>query len=60
MVDLSAYEILRLNPKERMKAILRSQSTLPLPLLYQDCPKIGDFEGKPLWAPSEIEGGILR
>ncbi|KAL8692681.1 MAG: hypothetical protein Q9224_003910 [Gallowayella concinna] len=60
MMDLSAYEILKLDPRERMKAILRAQSTLPLPLLYQDCPKICDFEGRPLWAPLEIRGGRLE
>lgn len=60
MVDLSAYEILKLDPKERMKAILRSQSTLPLSLLYQNCAKLYDIHGRPLWAPSEIAGGHLE
>lgn len=60
MVDLSAHEILRLDPRERMKAVLRSQSSLPLPLLYQDCPKICDLEGKALWAPSEIGRGHIE
>ncbi|KAL8871472.1 MAG: hypothetical protein Q9174_002701 [Haloplaca sp. 1 TL-2023] len=59
MVDLSAHEILRLKPKDRMQAILRSQSTLPLPLLYQDCAKIIDSTGVPSWAPSKIEGGHI-
>ncbi|KAL8723850.1 MAG: hypothetical protein Q9181_007136 [Wetmoreana brouardii] len=60
MVDLSAYEILRLDPRERMKAIIRSQSTLPLSLLYQDCTKLCDLEGNPLWAPAVIEGGHIE
>ena len=60
MVDLSAYEILKLDPSERMKAILRSQSSLPISLLYQDCAKLCDSNGKPLWAPSEIAGDHLK
>ncbi|KAL8991542.1 MAG: hypothetical protein Q9169_007845 [Polycauliona sp. 2 TL-2023] len=60
MVDLSAYEVLQLDTKERMKAILRSQTTLPLSLLYQDCEKLHDLSGKPLWAPSGIAGGPLE
>ncbi|KAL8847831.1 MAG: hypothetical protein Q9221_007133 [Calogaya cf. arnoldii] len=60
MVDLSAYEILRLPPKERMKAILRSQRTLPISLLYQNCDKLSDLNGKPLWAPSGIAGDPLE
>ncbi|CAO1597715.1 hypothetical protein XANCAGTX0491_001514 [Xanthoria calcicola] len=60
MVDLSADEILKLDPRERMKAILRSQSTLPLALLYQNCAKLCDLKGKPLWAPSEIAGDHLK
>ena len=60
MVDLSAYEILKLDPRERMKAILRSQTTLPLALLYQNCAKLCDLKGKPLWAPSEIAGDPLK
>ena len=59
MVDLTAYEILQLEPQLRMKAILRSQSTLPISLLYQDCPRILDSEGQPMWAPSQIAGGHL-
>ncbi|KAL9631963.1 MAG: hypothetical protein Q9204_003992, partial [Flavoplaca sp. TL-2023a] len=59
MVDLTAYEILQLEPQLRMKAILRSQSTLPISLLYQDCPRILDSEGQPMWAPSQIAGGRL-
>ncbi|KAL8966662.1 MAG: hypothetical protein Q9183_003268 [Haloplaca sp. 2 TL-2023] len=59
MVDLSAHEILSLRPEERMKAILRSQSTLPLSLLYQDGPKVHVLNGNPLWAPSAIAGGHL-
>ncbi|KAL8687564.1 MAG: hypothetical protein Q9218_006299 [Villophora microphyllina] len=59
MVDLSAYEILKLDPKERMKAILRSQSSLPISLLYQDCAKLTDKEGTRSWAPSEITGEHL-
>ncbi|KAL8637814.1 MAG: hypothetical protein Q9226_009074 [Calogaya cf. arnoldii] len=60
MVDLSAYEILKLDPRERMKAILRSQSTLPISLLYQNCAKLCDLKGKLLWAPSEIAGDHLK
>ncbi|KAL8924677.1 MAG: hypothetical protein Q9172_002579 [Xanthocarpia lactea] len=59
MVDLSAYEILKLDPRERMKAILRAQSTLPISLLYQTCQKLCNLEGNPLWAPSEIAGDHL-
>ena len=59
MVDLTAYEILRLDPRERMKAILRSQSTLPISLLYQDCPRILGSNGQPMWAPCQIAGGHL-
>ncbi|KAL8673805.1 MAG: hypothetical protein Q9168_001770 [Polycauliona sp. 1 TL-2023] len=60
MVDLSAYEILKLDPKERMKAIIRSQSSLPIPLLYQDCDKLRDLNGKTLCVPSEIAGDALE
>ncbi|KAL8876466.1 MAG: hypothetical protein Q9198_005342 [Flavoplaca austrocitrina] len=60
MVDLSAYEILKLDPKERMKAILRSQATLPLSLLYQHCDRLRDLDGKLLWAPSGIAGDRLE
>ncbi|KAL8802142.1 MAG: hypothetical protein Q9182_004008 [Xanthomendoza sp. 2 TL-2023] len=60
MVDLTAYEILKLDPRERMKAILRSQSTLPLSLLYQDCARFHDAEGRPIWAPCEIGTGPLH
>ncbi|KAL8948271.1 MAG: hypothetical protein Q9222_005530 [Ikaeria aurantiellina] len=59
MVDLSAYEILQLKPEERMKAILRSQSTLPMSLLYQTCDKLRDTDGKLTWAPSNIAGRQL-
>ncbi|KAL8654369.1 MAG: hypothetical protein Q9226_003467 [Calogaya cf. arnoldii] len=59
MVDLTAYEILQLDPQERMKAILRSQSTLPISLLYQDCPKVLDSGGHAMWAPRQIAGGRL-
>ncbi|KAI4108555.1 MAG: hypothetical protein L6R37_000991 [Teloschistes peruensis] len=60
MVDLSAYEILKLDPQERMKAILRSQSSLPLSLLYQQCTKLVDSKGIPSWAPSDLAGGHLE
>ncbi|KAL8886247.1 MAG: hypothetical protein Q9192_006516 [Flavoplaca navasiana] len=60
MVDLSAYEILKLDPKERMKAILRSQATLPLSLLYRHCDRLRDLDGKLLWAPSGIAGDRLE
>lgn len=60
MVDLSAYEILKLDPRERMKAVLRSQSSLPLSLLYQNCTKLVDSKGIPSWAPSELAGGHLE
>jgi hypothetical protein len=39
MLDLSPYEILRLDNKERMKAIFRTQRHLPLALLYLFHPK---------------------
>lgn len=59
MVDLTAYEILKLDPRERMKAILRSQSTLPLSFLYQDCARVHDADGRLTWAPSQIAGEPL-
>jgi hypothetical protein len=39
ILDLSPYEILRLDNKERMKAIFRTQRHLPLALLYLFHPK---------------------
>lgn len=59
VVDLSAGEILKLPPESRLKAILRSQSTLPLPLLYQSTPKLLDNKGFDTWAPSGIKGDRL-
>ncbi|KAL8709614.1 MAG: hypothetical protein Q9220_005706 [cf. Caloplaca sp. 1 TL-2023] len=59
MVDLSAYEILQLKPEERMKAILRSQSTLPLSLLYPAGDKLRDDKGNLMWAPSKVSGNQL-
>ncbi|KAL8723963.1 MAG: hypothetical protein Q9181_007052 [Wetmoreana brouardii] len=57
--DLSATDILQHPRTERMKALLRSQSTLPLPLLYQSTPKIPDESGKESWAPAAIRGDRL-
>lgn len=59
VVDLSAGEILKLHPEERFKAILRSQTTLPLPLLYQCGPKTLDNRGFDTWVPSAIKGDRL-
>ncbi|KAL9026981.1 MAG: hypothetical protein Q9196_004434 [Gyalolechia fulgens] len=59
VVDLSAGDILKLDPKERFKAIYRSQSTLPLPLLYQPSPKLPNEIGRDTWAPSGIKGDRL-
>ena len=59
VVDLSAGEVLELHPDERLKAIYRSQTTLPLPLLYQACPRIMDERGHDSWAPSKITGDRL-
>ncbi|KAL8703185.1 MAG: hypothetical protein Q9201_003634 [Fulgogasparrea decipioides] len=58
--DLSATDILQHPRTERMKALLRSQSTLPLPLLYQSTPKIPDEEGKESWAPAAIREAIYQ
>lgn len=60
VVDLSAGEILKVRPEDRLKAILRSQTTLPLPLLYQAGPKLLDDKGIDTWAPSEIRGDRLE
>ncbi|KAL9014803.1 MAG: hypothetical protein Q9173_000557 [Seirophora scorigena] len=59
VVDLSAGDILKLQREERLKAIFRSQTTLPLPLLYQSSPKILDSKGRSTWAPSGIVGDRL-
>ncbi|KAL8713449.1 MAG: hypothetical protein Q9225_006768 [Loekoesia sp. 1 TL-2023] len=59
VVDLSAGDILKLQQDERVKAIYRSQMTLPLSLLYQTSPKILDKTGYDTWAPSGIEGDRL-
>ncbi|KAI4096507.1 MAG: hypothetical protein LQ344_001015 [Seirophora lacunosa] len=59
VVDLSAGEILKLPQENRLKAILRSQSTLPLPLLYQSSPKLLNENGVDTWAPSAIRGNRL-
>ncbi len=59
VVDLSAGEILKLSAADRFKAILRSQSTLPLPLLYQTGPKDLDNRGFDTWVPSAIKGDRL-
>ena len=56
MVDLRPREILELPRNERMKAIIRAQATLPLPLLYQAGPKLRDSQDQISWAPSRIEG----
>ncbi|KAI4206425.1 MAG: hypothetical protein LQ348_000985 [Seirophora lacunosa] len=60
VVDLSAGDILKLQREERLKAIFRSQTTLPLPLLYQSSPKILDSKGRSTWAPSGIVGDRLN
>ncbi|KAL8654999.1 MAG: hypothetical protein Q9210_001161 [Variospora velana] len=60
VVDLSAGDILKLPREERLKAIFRSQTTLPLPLLYQNSPKILDNKGRSTWAPSGIGGDRLN
>ncbi|KAL8939232.1 MAG: hypothetical protein Q9216_003478 [Gyalolechia sp. 2 TL-2023] len=59
VVDLSAGDVLKLHQQDRMKAIYRSQTTLPLSLLYQVCPKIPDINGRDTWAPSVIKGDRL-
>ncbi|KAL9603999.1 MAG: hypothetical protein Q9219_000761 [cf. Caloplaca sp. 3 TL-2023] len=58
-VDLSAGDILKLRQDERLKAIYRSQKTLPCSLLYQTSPKILDERGYETWAPSRIKGEQL-
>lgn len=59
VVDLSAGEILKLQHEERLKAIFRSQNTLPLPLLYQTGPRLLDNNGQITWAPAGIVGDRL-
>ncbi|KAL9006116.1 MAG: hypothetical protein Q9188_001136 [Gyalolechia gomerana] len=59
VVDLSAGDVLKLYPQDRLKAIYRSQTTLPLPLLYEVGPKISDGNGHDTWAPSVIKGDRL-
>lgn len=59
VVDLSAGDVLKIHPADRLKAIYRSQSTLPLPLLYQVGPKIQDENGRDTWAPSIVRGDRL-
>ncbi|KAI4114924.1 MAG: hypothetical protein LQ338_007938 [Usnochroma carphineum] len=59
VVDLSAGEVLKHQPEDRLKAILRSQTTLPLALLYQSGPRILDDKGYDTWAPARINGARL-
>ena len=60
MADLSANEILNFEQSKRMRAILRSQSSLPLPLLYGIGPRSQDQRGNTIWAPSTITGEPLE
>ncbi|KAI4280821.1 MAG: hypothetical protein L6R35_005819 [Caloplaca aegaea] len=48
-LDLSAVEILALPVQERMKAILRTQESLPAALIYNSAPKINDTRCR--WVP---------
>ena len=58
MLDLPASEILKLHPNQRMKAILSTQETLPLYLLYSSSVKIDDIQNR--WIPKSIQGGYLN
>lgn len=55
MLDLPAADITKLPYDQRMKAILRSQSFLPMSLLYHERTKIDDTRNR--WIPKNVEGG---
>ena len=58
MLDLPAGEIIKLQHDQRMKAILSTQATLPLSLLYARGPKIDDIQNR--WIPRDIQGGYMN
>ena len=57
MLDLPVSEILKLSYNQRMKAILSSQSLLPLALLYTSGIKIDDIRNR--WVPLNIGGSYM-
>lgn len=56
MLGFSAGELLELPYEERMKAILCTQTTLPLMLLYNSGARIQDLDNR--WVPSYPEGTV--
>ena len=58
MLDLPAGEILRLSHDQRTKAILSTQSTLPLALLYNSGLKLNDARNH--WVPRNIQGSLFE
>ena len=49
MLNLSASEVMALPPEQRMKAIIRTQETIPFHLIYSPVPKIQDPHNR--WIP---------
>lgn len=58
MLDLPAGEVIKLQYEQRMKAILGTQSILPLALLYSSSPKINDIQNR--WIPKDVRGYPLN
>ena len=58
MLDLPAGEVIKLQYDQRMKAILSTQSILPLALLYSSSPKINDIQNR--WIPKDVQGYALN
>lgn len=56
MLGFSAGELFGLPYEERMKAILCTQTTLPLKLLFNPGPRIQDLDNR--WVPSYPEGTV--
>lgn len=56
MLGFSAGELLELPYEERMKAILCTQTTLPLKLFFNPGPRIQDLDNR--WVPSYPEGTV--
>lgn len=56
MLGFSAGELLGLPYEERMKAILCTQTTLPLKLFFNPGPRIQDLDNR--WVPSYPEGTV--
>lgn len=58
MLGFSAGELLELPSEERMKAILCTQTTLPLNLLFNPGPRIQDLDNR--WVPTYPEESLNR